>query len=302
MTIQTAFEDVDSLYIADGHHRTAAAHRLAQSETDPTKKSYWQSRFLVGLLFPHSQLRVLSFGRCLRSLGTLTTDKFLRQVAKSFIIKLRTDLIEPGSPTSVSSGSLSDSTSCESSSSLSPTVSVSTDYLFSESHDSILSFPSENVSSENQLSSLTFKPLLPVFNLNMHLEKNAIKYEPYHSRNINMYIDGRWFELTPKQMPRSHAGPLDELGVQILIDKLLDPILGPEDHDADSRMEYICGDRSDGRALAQMVDCGDVSVAFCVCRIEIADIMKVADAGQLLPPKATCFDPKPCSGLFLRLS
>ena len=108
-------------------------------------------------------------------------------------------------------------------------------------------------------------------------------------------------DLRPRDAVVERDGdPVSSLDTQVLFERLLRPILDIECPRTDHRMIYVCG--SDGaRGLEARVASGEASVAFCVPRVSVADIMRVADAGQLMPPKATCFNPKPKPGLLLRL-
>ncbi|RYY84706.1 DUF1015 family protein [archaeon] len=78
--LQAAFEHIDAMYIADGHHRTSAACR-AQGNS---RKSPPSGRYLTALVFPDSQLNVLSYNRCLKSLGELDNHTFMHTLTQSF--------------------------------------------------------------------------------------------------------------------------------------------------------------------------------------------------------------------------
>lgn len=104
LTLQQAFEQIDTLYIADGHHRTAAACKIQQSPRPNSGRKTWSnnngSRFITALIFPDTQLNVLSFNRCVKSLEGYTESTFLEAIASHFTVtKLTPD------PTVVSASS-----------------------------------------------------------------------------------------------------------------------------------------------------------------------------------------------------
>lgn len=85
--LQQAFEHIDAMYIADGHHRTSAACR-AQGNSRKTPPS---AKYLTALLFPDTQLNVLSYNRCLKSLGGLDSYSFIQTLSKSFDLRTLAD-------------------------------------------------------------------------------------------------------------------------------------------------------------------------------------------------------------------
>lgn len=97
-SIQQAFEVIDSLYIADGHHRTAAACKVQSSPRPGARKTNLppvSSRFITALIFPDTQLNVLSFNRCIKSLEGYTETTFLEAVAENFHITKLSDVEIP---------------------------------------------------------------------------------------------------------------------------------------------------------------------------------------------------------------
>ena len=124
---------------------------------------------------------------------------------------------------------------------------------------------------------------------------------PLQDHHISMYFDQRWLDLRPlEEVCEREGDPVSSLDVQVLFERLLRPMLDIECPRTDHRMIYVCGSEG-AEGLENRVRGGLASVAFCVPRVSVSDIMRVADAGQLMPPKATCFNPKPLSGLLVRL-
>ena len=111
-----------------------------------------------------------------------------------------------------------------------------------------------------------------------------------------MYLEGTWYALDAKAPPAADAAPLDRLDVKLLSDLLLEPVLGIADPRTDKRIDFVGGIRGLG-ALQQRVDSGDWAVAFALYPTSIADLMAVADANEVMPPKSTWFEPKLADGL-----
>lgn len=116
-----------------------------------------------------------------------------------------------------------------------------------------------------------------------------------HRRSFGMYLAGRWYLLTAKVEP-PEGDPVRALDVQILTDQVLGPVLGIGDIRTDPRVDFVGGVRGMGE-LERRVDSGDGAVAFAVHPTNIDDVMRIADAGGVMPPKSTWFEPKLRSGM-----
>ncbi len=116
--------------------------------------------------------------------------------------------------------------------------------------------------------------------------------------NYGMYLDGKWYKLAAKAEFCNLEHPVKSLDVSILQDNLLYPILGIEDPRKDKRIDFVGGIRG-LRELSQRVDSGEMKVAFSMFPTTIEELMNIADAGEIMPPKSTWFEPKPRSGLFV---
>ena len=119
---------------------------------------------------------------------------------------------------------------------------------------------------------------------------------PKKPTNISMYLDGRWYGLSWKNDPG--ADPVSLLDVSVLQDRLLSPILGIDDPRNNPRIEFVGGIRGTG-ALVKRVDSKRSMVAFSMYPTTIDQLMAIADAGQVMPPKSTWFEPKLRSGLLV---
>ena len=110
-----------------------------------------------------------------------------------------------------------------------------------------------------------------------------------------MYLNGSWYDvrLAP---PAAGASPADQLDVSLLQDQVLAPLLAVGDPRTDKRIDFVGGIRGPA-ALSRAVDEGHAAVAFALHPVSVADLMAIADAGGIMPPKSTWFEPKLRDGL-----
>ena len=127
-------------------------------------------------------------------------------------------------------------------------------------------------------------------------KKGKDPYRPVEKGTFGMYLEEEWYCLTAKEELRSEDA-VDGLDVSILQNNLLHPILGIQDPKTDKRIDFVGGIRG-LKELEQRVHT-DMKVAFSMYPTSIAELFAVADAGRLMPPKSTWFEPKLRSGLFL---
>jgi uncharacterized protein (DUF1015 family) len=118
---------------------------------------------------------------------------------------------------------------------------------------------------------------------------------PPRKGHAAMYLNGHWYDLDLGAAGRgSSAGPV--LDVSLLQEKILAPVLGIHDVRTDKRIDFVGGIRGT-RELTRLVDSGAFAVAFSLFPVTIGDLMSVADAGGIMPPKSTWFEPKLRDGL-----
>ena len=132
--------------------------------------------------------------------------------------------------------------------------------------------------------------------------KEFSKTEPYHPNelhNFGMYLDGTWYELKAKPGTFDENDPVKSLDVSILQENLLSPILGVGDPRKDNRIDFVGGIRG-LEELSKRVDTGE-AVAFSMFPTSIEQLMTIADAGKVMPPKSTWFEPKLRSGVIVHL-
>jgi len=121
---------------------------------------------------------------------------------------------------------------------------------------------------------------------------------PQHPGQWSMYFVKRWYGLTLKgDLPKA-LDPVRSLDVSILQEQLLDPILGIRDVRTDKRIDFIGGIRGT-QELERLVDSGKAAVAFSLYPTTIADLIRVSDAGSIMPPKSTWFEPKLRDGILI---
>jgi len=120
---------------------------------------------------------------------------------------------------------------------------------------------------------------------------------PPKKHSFGMYMDHAWYILTAKQGTFAEQDPVGSLDVSILQENLLAPVLGIADPRTDNRIKFIGGIRGTAE-LEQRVDNG-AAVAFAMYPPSIQELMEIADAGEIMPPKSTWFEPKLLSGIFI---
>lgn len=213
------FADVDYLYIADGHHRSASAVRVGckRREAKPAYDGNEEFNYFLSVIFPDEQLYIMDYNRIVKDLNGNTAAQFLDKVAEKF---------------------------------------------------TITAYAGEGV----------------------------LKPEKKHT--YGMYLEGKWYLLTAKDGSYDQNDPVARLDVSILQNNLLHPILGIGDPRTDKRIDFVGGIRG-LQALADRVDDGSMAVAFSMYPTTMDDLMDIADAGAIMPPKSTWFEPKLRSGLFI---
>lgn len=118
------------------------------------------------------------------------------------------------------------------------------------------------------------------------------KPERYHV--MHMYLAGQWYECT--RPLEKNAAPLDSLDVAVLQTWVLEGLLGITDPRGDPRLQYLGGARPVAD-LEKLVDLGNYQLAFAMQPVKVGTVLSIADAGGVMPPKSTWFEPKLLSGL-----
>ena len=132
----------------------------------------------------------------------------------------------------------------------------------------------------------------------VEIEPAAVK--PGRAREFGMYLNGRWYRLHIDSEFIPDEDPVKRLDVSLLQDNLLGPILGIGDPRRDKRIDFVGGIRG-LQELERRVDSGEMACAFAIFPTSMADLMSVAEAGEVMPPKSTWFEPKLADGLVSHL-
>jgi len=219
--IQSEFKKVDVLYVADGHHRSAAAMRVKQKKQkeNPNHTGKEEYNYFLTVIFPHNQMQILDYNRVVKDLNGLNEAEFLQKLSEKFLVEEI-----PG----------------------------------------------------NQ----PFKPNQP--------------------HTFGMYLKGKWYKLIAREGTFDPNDPVKRLDVSILQENVLGPILGIQDPRKDKRIDFVGGIRG-LKELEKRVNKGEWTVAFALYPTSIEDLMAIADAGKIMPPKSTWFEPKLKSGLVSHL-
>jgi uncharacterized protein (DUF1015 family) len=217
--LTAAFDALDALYIADGHHRCAAASRIAAMRRagNPSHTGAESYNFVLTVIFPHDQMRILDYNRVVKDLHGHSVDSLIQRLSVAFQIE--------GSP-------------------------------------------------------------IPV--------------RPEQPGELGMYLAGHWYRmaLDPARIP--FDDPVGRLDVSLLQNNIICPVLGIQDQRRDERIDFVGGIRG-LEGLSARVDSGEMAVAFSLYPTRMEDLMAVADAGEVMPPKSTWFEPKLSDGLVSHL-
>jgi uncharacterized protein (DUF1015 family) len=120
---------------------------------------------------------------------------------------------------------------------------------------------------------------------------------PARKGEVSMFLAGHWYSVTLNP-PAAGAPASDVLDVSLLQDQILGPVLGIGDPRVDPRIDFVGGARGTG-ALERAVGSGQAAVAFSLVPVSVSDLMAIADAGGIMPPKSTWFEPKLRDGLLI---
>lgn len=123
---------------------------------------------------------------------------------------------------------------------------------------------------------------------------------PDKPKTFCMYLDKNWYILKPNENVKAGKTVSDNLDVSILQNYLLHPVLGINDPRTDTNIDFIGGIRGTDE-LVRLVDSGKAEVAFSMYPVTLDDLMKISDAGEIMPPKSTWFEPKLRDGLLVHL-
>jgi len=146
------------------------------------------------------------------------------------------------------------------------------------------------------LNGLSSRSLIQSISSSFDIEEKRQAVRPGQSGEFGMYLAGRWYRLSvhPELVPA--GDPVARLDASLLSEHLLGPVLGIHDVRRDSRIDFVGGIRG-LTELEKRVDSGEMAVAFSLFPTRMEEVMAVADAGRVMPPKSTWFEPKLADGL-----
>jgi uncharacterized protein (DUF1015 family) len=223
-SIETAFNAVECLYVADGHHRSAAAARIKHlhQTRNPNHSGDEPYNFFLVVVFPHDQMQVLDYNRVVKDLSGASVSDFLKQLGRHFDIEAVRD--------------------CQ-------------------------------------------------------------VAKPKAANEFGVYLEGQWYAARSNQVLLDQIcqnDPVQSLDVSTLQTTILSPLLGIEDQRTDSRIDFVGGIRG-LEELEKRVDSGEWAIAIALYPTSMESLMAIADAGEVMPPKSTWFEPKLKSGLVVHM-
>ncbi|WP_314313185.1 DUF1015 domain-containing protein [Hoylesella saccharolytica] len=149
------------------------------------------------------------------------------------------------------------------------------------------------------LNGLSADAFLEQLSKNFIVEKKGTDiYKPNRLHNFSLYLEGDWYSLTAKEGVFDDTDPIGVLDVDISSRLILDEILGIKDLRSDKRIDFVGGIRGLSELQAR-VDSGEMKMALALYPVSMKQIMDIADSGNIMPPKATWFEPKLRSGLVI---
>lgn len=149
------------------------------------------------------------------------------------------------------------------------------------------------------LNGLSSEEFLNALTKNFVVEKKGeVEYKPQELHEFSLYLDNKWYSLKAKEGTYNNEDPIGVLDVDISSRLILDEILGIKDLRSDKRIDFVGGLRG-LKELKRRVDNGEMKVALALYPVSMQQIMDIADSGNIMPPKATWFEPKLRSGLVI---
>lgn len=149
------------------------------------------------------------------------------------------------------------------------------------------------------LNGMTPAGFLQALEANFTVEdKGEAEYRPQQMHEFSLYLEGHWYSLKAKEGTFDAADPIGVLDVDISSRLILDELLGIKDLRSDDRIDFVGGLRGLGE-LKRRVDSGEMKLALALHPVTMEQIMNIADTGNIMPPKATWFEPKLRSGLII---
>ena len=213
----TALNAMDAIYIADGHHRSAAGARAADELRGEDAPGARSSDYILSVAFPHDELRILGYNRVVADLNGLSAADLVTRLAELFEVETVPEPVTPEEPAT-----------------------------------------------------------------------------------FGVFVNGEWHRLAMPAGSLPGDDPVASLDVSLLHDRILEPLLNVGDPRIDPRVDFVGGIRGPGE-LERRVREGDAAIAFSLHPTSMEQLMAVADAGRVMPPKSTWFEPKLADGLLTHM-
>ena len=261
------FETVPSFYIADGHHRCASAFRVGEKRRaeHPDYTGEEEFNYFLAVLFPADELKILDYNRVVKDLNGLSKEEFLDKCRACFEVS---ELVMTPEPANANANA----------------------NAYGVSAEKVCGCPKRTSTVSRDLE-------IACPNGTHMASQDPETARPQEKHSFGMYLDGKWYALKAKAGTFDESDPVGQLDVTILQKNLLTPVLGIGDPRTDERISFVGGIRGLGE-LVRLVD-GGAAVAFAMYPTTLDDLMNIADAGAIMPPKSTWFEPKLRSGLFI---
>ncbi len=266
--IRAAFEKMDAVYIADGHHRCASAVRVGLKRREGLSCCTGEEEFnfFLSVLFPEEELRILDYNRVLKDLGGMSAEELLRKLEADFAIEKLTYLSQM---------------------------------------ETLQEGSAENRIEENRIPVSGAEGSESEMVKQQTSKRNAAEgrrakdiRRPAGKGEFSLYLDGSWYKLSAKPHCFSED-PVENLDVSILQTRVFAPYFGIEDPKTDGRIDFVGGIRGLDELERRCRE--DCEAAFALYPTDIRELFAVADAGRLMPPKSTWFEPKLRSGIFIHM-
>ena len=150
------------------------------------------------------------------------------------------------------------------------------------------------------LNGMTAEEFLAKLNALFRVERVVNPEKPSVKGDYGMYLNGQWYLLRAKVELLNAQDPVDRLDVSFLQNRVLAPLLGIDDPRTNSRIDFVGGIRG-LEDLEKRVDSGTMGVAFALHPTSIEELLAIADAGKIMPPKSTWFEPKLRDGVIVHM-
>lgn len=222
--LEAAINGLDCIYVADGHHRSAAASRVRAlyEDRNPDHKGDESYNYFLVVLFPHDQMQILDYNRIIKDLNGQSSSEFLGALSAKFEVETVSD---------------------------------------------------------------------------------AASANPTGAQQFGLYLEKQWYRLHLNAAAAAAidaTDPVNSLDVSIMQNTILGPLLDIQDQRTDKRVDFVGGIRGLAE-LEKRVDSGEWQAAIALYPTSIESLMAIADAGEVMPPKSTWFEPKLKSGLVVHV-